>query len=340
MYRFGVVNCEDEMVSTELKAVEYPAWSEFAAFEKSFMTCLAKIAEARRRQSIQERMEKDGVVHILDTEQVTGLYTPDVLTCIDDGLSLLRQGAVGEWLLKVRQRRLDGAVQRVRQEFRTEEIAPVGDERRLVEWHRIREYQERERDLRFFGEYAILSGRFHWNTWLPCATTKSDVAQVVKRQKQFRTGLEKLLTDRYLYRHLPRQNLVAIPHLMQMLEELMLSLEFVVSEAPELHPFQRYHADDGRGVRQAVAVELVDLCLLCFGQCPQGLLGELLAGVGAELPSALSKWLTDQIEVAHDHLKSQELVKLSCNVWLPREEGEDPRRPEYPVFPWLDQSLG
>lgn len=330
---------EVEIVSKELKALEYPAWSEFLAFEKAYLQCLIDIAHARRGRPVVRDVVKDGVVQVTTVPREAGLYTPDVRGYIDGGLVLLRQGAVGAWLLKVRQLRLDGTVWAARRDFKVGQDALGGDEQGLNAWHTIREYQERERDLRFFGEYAMLSARFHWNTWNPHTTTKADVERVAKLQVELRSELDKLMADRYLRRHLSPQDLAAVPHLMQMLDGVRQSFEFVVKEAPGLHPFQRYHPDDGRGLRQAVAVELVDLCLLCFGQCPASMLEELLAGMGAELPSALSKWLREQIKTGEAHLESQAQMRNFVNVGLPRDQEDDPRRPAYAVFPWLDSAL-
>lgn len=324
-------------MSKELKALEYPAWSEFLAFEQAFLQCLTGIARARRGRPVVREVVKDGIAHVSTVQREAGLYTPDVRDGIDAGLALLRQGAVGAWLHKVRQLRLDGTVWPARRAFKVGQDA--SEDQGLNAWHTIREYQERERDLRFFGEYVMLSARFHWNTWTPCTTTKADVEGVVKLQVQLRSELDKLMADRYLRRHLSTQDLAAIPQLMKMLDGVRQSFEFVVREAPELHPFTRYHADDGRGLRQAVAVELVDLCLLSLGQCPASMLEELLAGMGAELPSSSSKWLREQIKLGQAHLASQAQMRNFVNAELPLDQEDDPRRPAYPVLPWLDTSL-
>jgi hypothetical protein len=328
------------LMSKELKALEYPAWSEFLAFEKAYLHCLTEIAHARRGRPVVREVVKDGVVHVTTVRREAGLYTLDVRGCIDDGLALLRQGAVGAWLLKVRQLRLDGTVRPVRRAFKVGQDERDDEGQGLNAWHTIREYQEREHDLRFFGEYAVLSARFHWDTWTPCTTTKEDVEGVVKLQLQLRSELVKLMGDRYLRRHLSSQDLAAVPQLLKMLDGVRQSFEFVVREAPELHPFTRYHTEEGRGLRQAVAIELVDLCLLSFGQCPASMLEELLAGMGAELPSSLSKWLRDQIKVGQAHLASQAQMRNFVNAGLPLDQEDDPRRPVYPVLPWLDTSLG
>lgn len=331
---------KDEMMSKELKEVAYPAWSEFLAFEKAYLQCLTDIAHARRGRPLVRQVEREGVVYVDAVPRKAGVYTREVCRCIDVGYALLWRGAVGTWLSQVRKLRLDATVRPVRRGLLVGEDGCGADDPGLAMWIKTREYQELERELRFFGEYAILSARFHWNTWTPCTTTKADVEGVAKLQVQLRSELDKLMADRYLRRHLSSQDLAAIPQLMKMLDGVRQSFEFVVREAPELHPFTRYHTEEGRGMRQAVAIELVDLCLLSFGQCPASMLEELLAGMGAELPSSLSKWLREQIKLGQAHLASQAQMRNFVNAALPLDQEDDPRRPAYPVLPWLDTSLG
>ena len=51
-------------MSKESKALEYPAWSEFLAFEQAFLQCLTGSARARRGRPVVREVVKDGIAHV------------------------------------------------------------------------------------------------------------------------------------------------------------------------------------------------------------------------------------------------------------------------------------
>lgn len=317
-----------------------PAWADFLVFKKRFDQSLSDIASARRGRSLVRESVAGGVTRVETVRREAGLYTLDVRVQIDEGLKLLTTGIVGEWLSALRNSSLNQITAPGFLAFRNEVMAPGAGASNLAEWHKVCAYQARERELRFFGEYAVIHAMVYHGVWAPHSTTVADVKRVVKRQVALQTSVEKLMADRYLRRHLSAQDLAAVTRLLELLEGLKESFEFVVREAPDLHPFDRFHVDDARGERQAVAAELFDLCLLCFDRCDAKLLSQLLESVGIVLPSALSGWLSDQVRNAEAHIASQKALNKVINAKLPIDHVDDPRRPVYAVLPWLDRALG
>lgn len=326
------------MTASSRPPAEIPSWAEFLAFQGKFDQCLSRISDARRGRPQIREAEIDGITHVVAFRPTPGLYSLDVRASIDEGCALLSAGPAGEWITRQRSLSLTQITLGSFASFEKGINAPA-DENVRAEWLKLRAYQSKERELRFFGEFALIHGMFFHRTWAPCSTTVGDVKRVIKQQDKLHTNLKSLLADRYFRRHLSPQDLAAVPQLIELLEGLTESFQFVVKSAPALHPFERFHTEEDRGIRQAIAVEVIELCLHCFGHYDKRTLNQLLTYLGMELPSALPIWLEEQAEKAKKHFASHRKTSRFINAKLFSDEIDDPRRPFFSVLPWLDKEL-
>lgn len=326
------------MTASSRPPAEIPSWAEFLAFQGKFDQCLSRISDARRGRPQIREAEIDGIIHVVASRPTPGLYSLDVRASIDEGCALLSAGPVGEWITRQRSLALTGITLTSFTAFEKHKKAPA-DQNVRAEWLKLRAYQSKERELRFFGEFALIHGMFFHRTWAPGSATVSDVKRVIKQQGKLHTDIKSLLADRYFRRHLSPQDLAALPQLLGLLEGLRDSFQFIVQSAPALHPFKRFHTEEDRGMRQAIAIEVIELCRYCFGRYDKSVLIELLTHLGMELPSALSVWLEEQADKAEKHFASHRETSRFINAKLFSDEIDDPRRPFYSMLPWLDKEL-
>lgn len=317
---------------------EFPAWVAIEAFEKILNEWLEKIAAARRGGFVvEEFIPTDGVAEkgIRAVTKFPCDYSPAVCRLIDDAWSAISRSEVGEWIARERRKELDDVLTDLRQKCDMDFEAPSESAKISLNERDIRAIRQtmvKERDLRFFGDLALIWGRVKWHRWIPCNTSIAKIDRFAAVAADLRRALDQIAGDRFVRRRLSAQELNAVSLLGETAQGLQLSLG-MVSDVQPLQPYARFHAD-GRGVRSEVAAELVFLCDLCFGECPRAVLIDLLNRLEIDLPAKLDVWVADQLEVGRKIANSYAAAQHGINVLLPPQEKSDTRQTGRSLPPW------